>query len=285
MTAERSDGSGGLPPPPTESLSDQYHKARRQLVLFSGLLFAWEFIGLTLPPSGELPIIKIGLESPQAIPWVLLLCMLYFGTRLGIEWSLAPEGVRLRAASKIDLSLAGGIATLSATLYFVQAVWEIQVAETFSPWSFLSFLLLFTCAMFGSGLGLVRYDKRRDRAIAVATLLTFIAGWLAAPVILWFYGNPMALLAYCATGVVVSIGGYYISARRHYAMKERIEVFRTEVKRDIDEYATAVMGGDLQTMDRLETSIPNKIRTLGYVNKVAAAELSAEFRRARDPAV
>ena len=70
-------------------LSDQYYKNRKQLVLWSGVLFAWEFIGIEL---NEIPFpnINIQIKSPDAAPWVLISLVLYFGYRTLIEWFHMP---------------------------------------------------------------------------------------------------------------------------------------------------------------------------------------------------
>ena len=73
-------------------MSDAYHRARRQLALFSAILIFWEFVGLSVgapatgngpvPPSEmELPVTgtKLTIQSPQAIPLVIAAIVCYFG--------------------------------------------------------------------------------------------------------------------------------------------------------------------------------------------------------------
>ena len=76
----------GVPPP----LSEQYLKSRKQLALYSGLLFAWEFIGIKLPGPNEVlfPNLNISLKSPQAVPWVLIALIFYFGFRTVITFNM-----------------------------------------------------------------------------------------------------------------------------------------------------------------------------------------------------
>ncbi len=58
-------------------LSRHYYKNRTQLTLYSGLLLAWELIGLTIPSK---PFINSNVEikNPEAFPIVLLILILYF---------------------------------------------------------------------------------------------------------------------------------------------------------------------------------------------------------------
>jgi len=45
----------------------------RQLVLWSGILFAWELIGIDIENvSGDIASFAKSVKSPQAIPWVFL---------------------------------------------------------------------------------------------------------------------------------------------------------------------------------------------------------------------
>lgn len=59
------------------SLTAEYSRARGQLILWSGILFAWEFIGIDLTESGIGAFAK-SLKNPQAVPWILLILVVYF---------------------------------------------------------------------------------------------------------------------------------------------------------------------------------------------------------------
>lgn len=60
-------------------LSEQYYKSRKQLMLFSGLFFVYEFIGFDVPEK-PLANTDIIIKSPQAVPLVLLILVVYFYT-------------------------------------------------------------------------------------------------------------------------------------------------------------------------------------------------------------
>jgi hypothetical protein len=118
-------------------LSDHYHKARKQLVLWSGILFAWEFIGIDLAALKESggqvgPIIK-AIKSPQAVPWVLLVMVFYFFYRTIIEWYQSDPLRRNLRVSKADMIVSMGCGMSAIFLYFIQRLLELQVADKIKP--------------------------------------------------------------------------------------------------------------------------------------------------------
>ena len=58
-------GAAPAAPPP---LTDAYHKVRKQFGLFSGLLIAWELIGVDLEKFSPY---NVQLKNPEAAPYVL----------------------------------------------------------------------------------------------------------------------------------------------------------------------------------------------------------------------
>lgn len=74
-----------------QALSSEYHKARKQLMLWAGILFIWELVGIDLEKAkeagGNAGAIITAIKSPQAIPWVLLVLVAYFLFKVWIEWN------------------------------------------------------------------------------------------------------------------------------------------------------------------------------------------------------
>lgn len=58
-------------------LNYHYYRNRRQLVLFSTILFVWEFIGIILP-NKPFNNIKIEIIAPQAALYILIILIFYF---------------------------------------------------------------------------------------------------------------------------------------------------------------------------------------------------------------
>src|SRR5689334_24889056 len=105
------DGSGygeGIPSDPPH-FSSAYHKVHKQYGIFAALLFVWELIGVDVDNSPALKNYVI-LKSPQAVPWVLVVMVLYFCFRFTVEWHQSSARRRKLAASRIDYRVAHGIA-------------------------------------------------------------------------------------------------------------------------------------------------------------------------------
>lgn len=115
------------------SLSEQYHKARRQLVLWSGFLFTWELVGIDLEKlgagGGNIGALVDSLQSPQAVPWILLILVFYFLFRCIVEWLQCDQARRSLRVSRVDCGLAITVAIAALALYFFQRVLELQVAD------------------------------------------------------------------------------------------------------------------------------------------------------------
>lgn len=112
----------------TPHLTEQYYKARKSLALFSGLLFAWEFVGLEITPK-PFQDIDLTLKSPQATPYVLLALSVYFLIRLLTEWYQSSAERRANRASRVDLGLSLSIPTIAVLTFSVQRALEIQIAN------------------------------------------------------------------------------------------------------------------------------------------------------------
>ncbi len=106
-------------------MTDAYHKARKLLGLFGGLLIAWELVGVDL---SEIEYAK-ALKSPQAAPYVLIALILYFGFRLSIEWKLSDPEMRTKKAAQVDVWVAFAIATTALGLNGWQQFSRIRVAD------------------------------------------------------------------------------------------------------------------------------------------------------------
>ena len=129
-------------PPP---LTQEFHKARKQLMLWSGILFAWELIGIDLlaikEAKTDYSVVFKALKSPQAVPYVLVALVCYFSYRLYIEWYQAHPDRRAKKISRIDITVSYSLATISLLLYGIQSIANIQIANYVSEFQFYHFFI------------------------------------------------------------------------------------------------------------------------------------------------
>jgi hypothetical protein len=125
-----------LKPAPTReprALSSEYHKARNKLMLWAGILFVWELVGVDLDcvanSDGNIGTLVSSLKSRQAVPWALLILVSYFLGRLTIEWCQCSEARRKVRPAKIDFFSSLFIAIAAYALYFGQKIFRLQVAN------------------------------------------------------------------------------------------------------------------------------------------------------------
>jgi hypothetical protein len=89
-----------------QALSSEYHKARKQLMLWAGILFIWELVGIDLDKAkeagGNAGAIVGAIKAPQAIPWAFLILIVYFGFKLRIEWGQSNQLRRQMRESRMD---------------------------------------------------------------------------------------------------------------------------------------------------------------------------------------
>lgn len=138
-----------------QALTSEYHKARKQLMLWSGILFVWSLIGIDLEKAKEAEgntgaLIK-SIKSPQAVPWALLIMVGYFIFKLRIEWRQSNENRRRVREAKQDYYSACIVAAVACLLYVGQTISRIQIADAIRSnagsswslfWGFTMFLMM-----------------------------------------------------------------------------------------------------------------------------------------------
>lgn len=129
------------------ALSSEYHKAHKQLMLWSTILFIWELVGVNLDKAkdagGNIGPVVTALKSPQAVPWVLLTLVLYFLFKCSVEWAQCHVERRKVRFARVDFYSAWLVALASIALYAVQAFSRIQLANAVTPVRVFSFELAF----------------------------------------------------------------------------------------------------------------------------------------------
>lgn len=137
MANDQSELGGGAREGLQPFLTSEFHKARRQLMLFSALLLAWELIGIDLDPEQPLPYLNVKLRSPEVAPWIFIVLMGYFSARVAIEWFKSPADRRQHPASKADIALCISIVLLSIIVFVAQILSKVQIVDLMfgiGPW-------------------------------------------------------------------------------------------------------------------------------------------------------
>src|SRR6185503_11456949 len=114
-------------------LSTEYHKSRKQLMLWASLLFVWELVGIDLEKAkeagGNAGAIITAIKSPQAIPWVLLILVIYFVFKTTVEWYQNNAVRRSLRASRVDFISGWIVALIAVGLYIAQTLSRAQLAD------------------------------------------------------------------------------------------------------------------------------------------------------------
>lgn len=117
-----------IPRPP---LTEAYRKAHKSYVLASGLLAAWELIGVTLDTKGRW---GVDLKSPSAVPLILFTLVFYSGYKMTIEWLQCEPISRTHRAARLDHLVAHLIALTALSIALLQYLWRIQIVELANHW-------------------------------------------------------------------------------------------------------------------------------------------------------
>src|SRR5258708_29562056 len=144
------------------SLSTEYHKARKQLMFWSAILFIWELVGIDLEKAkeagGNAGALIGAIKSPQAVPWALLILVIYFLIKCWIEWAQSHPERRKVLVARADFYLAGFVGLLSIALYVGQSIRRIQFANLGGRARLASFAGIVLSAIVAGLGGTLAYD-------------------------------------------------------------------------------------------------------------------------------
>ena len=119
---------GTIKPELPDAMTDAYHKARRGYGLFSGLLIAWELIGIQVNAS-PFSDFNVTLKSPEAAPYILIALVGYYAFRLTVEWYQCDSSRRALKVSRIDFFIAHFLGFVAVGLYAIQRGLGLQLAD------------------------------------------------------------------------------------------------------------------------------------------------------------
>src|SRR5262249_26331615 len=111
-----------------------------------GLLAAWELLGIT--PETD----KWGfkLQSPNAIPLILLTLVLYSSYKMTIEWAQCNPSRREHIAAKLDYRFAHMVAVIAIGISFFQYIYRTQIFDTLAHHE-TTYLIAMNLLVLGTG--------------------------------------------------------------------------------------------------------------------------------------
>ncbi|HYV25268.1 MAG TPA: hypothetical protein VE969_08515 [Pyrinomonadaceae bacterium] len=205
MTKPKSKSESTPEPEPTleprepRALSNEYHKARKQLMLWAAILFIWELVGIDLEKGkdagGNAGAIIGALKSPQAVPWALVILVLYFAFKLRTEWRQCHVTRRQVVEAKQDYYLAFIVGGAACGLYIGQAVSHAQLADRLQSKRGLIAVILttvFGAIWLASGWRLYQVIKAWRNEKGVNWLLVAQSSFGILTMV--FYGSPLPRL-------------------------------------------------------------------------------------------
>lgn len=179
-------------------------------MLWAGILFVWELVGVDLNKAvatgGNIGTIVNSIKSPQAVPWALLILVLYFLFKCSIEWAQCHVDRRRVLFARIDFVSAWFLSVAAIALYIGQAISHVQFADLLQDpnkrWP-LAFGVV-SGIFFVMGIFLLSVERFRPGFEAYVALVLGIAPFILGFIILKVTGIPLRW-AYWLIGV--SLGG------------------------------------------------------------------------------
>lgn len=101
-------------------LPDSFNKSRRSYIFFSFLLLAWEFIGLRINNLTN-ESTSIDVQNPEAVPFFLLIAVIYFSYKFYFEWVLISHDFKENDLLKRDFVYVHLFSLVSVGVYLYQA--------------------------------------------------------------------------------------------------------------------------------------------------------------------
>lgn len=184
------------------ALSEHYYKSRKQLMIFSGLFFIYEFIGVKVPVK-PFPNSDVELLSPQATPIALIILVIYFIYRTILGWHQSTTDSRRFKVSRLDYYPSLIISILPILLFTFQLIYKMQLVDLiernivfiYSTW-FGAFIALFTFWFFSRYIGIFRgpFYKIRDKRFFKIADIFFIVGFVFANYLVYLLLDKLLIL-------------------------------------------------------------------------------------------
>jgi len=197
-----------------DHLTPEYYKARRGLMLFSGLLLAWELIGIELSQKLNIESLNldITIKSPQAAPAVLIILVIYFSIRIAIEWHQSPSERRKEKASVADIVLTTTVVVASLSISTFQFLLKIQIVDIIDGISMMAITSSFLTPLFGYLLFINNkyLNHKKDSLYNLLAILILIIITLCSYVFTWHnqtditYNNIIIMSSFIFTIIITT---------------------------------------------------------------------------------
>jgi hypothetical protein len=218
----RHDSEPKREPREPRALSAEYHKARKQLMLWAGILFIWELVGIDLEKAkeagGNFGSIVNAIKSPQAVPWALLILIVYFAFKLRIEWGQCNQIRRQVRESRIDYYSAFIVAAAACALYFAQAISQIQFANVLQRSDRASSLLAGVSIGAFVTLGVTMIDRHKPTLANIICLCFAMIVVSGAPLMVMIIRGELVRKSLVGIGIPIGIA---IIAIQNLVMRRR----------------------------------------------------------------
>jgi hypothetical protein len=193
-------------------------------MLWAAILFIWELVGIDLEKAkeagGNAAALINSIKSPQAVPWALLILVVYFLFKVTIEWYQSNKTRRDTRVAKVDFFSAWVVSFMAIALYIVQTISKIQFANSLQNSNrargiFFGWFSAFTLTLgFHIRVKYLLYRNYRVQRFPAIVLLTILLGLLGISAIIrldWLglsIGMPAGL---ASAWLLVLIPGYVLS--------------------------------------------------------------------------
>jgi hypothetical protein len=207
--------------PQIPPLPDSYRKAHRDYVLSSAILLAWALVGIEIKET-PLQNVNIALKSPAAIPYILVVLVLYFSYRTVIEWLQCDSQTRSVKAARFDFNLSHIIGVSSLLVFAIQELLHAQIFDYLTGKAGLLDLVgfgLFCLAVPLSLEMIFRRNKYKTVKGKVVLSLSVLLALLGTILILLFF-RTLPLITTLATYIV--FGLFSANEWNHFRVKHEI---------------------------------------------------------------
>jgi hypothetical protein len=112
-------------------IPEPYRKVRKTYTFLAVFLLFWEFLGIQINSISSNNV-SLEIQTPEAIPSILFLMVIYFGYRLYSEWHYFNYYNLQSKLPVLDYYLSQLLGILSVTVYFTQNTLKFQIIEQFT---------------------------------------------------------------------------------------------------------------------------------------------------------
>jgi len=204
------------------------------VTLCAALLLCWEFIGVDLNQAksagGNIGAIVGSLKSPQAVPWVLVLLVLYFLFKFNVEWHQCSRARRKLRAALFDFWAAWAIACTALLLFCLQSLSKAQFADSLSFRPVIASLIALALSLF-----MVRafnyHNAHRYRYPLVHFVVALATGCAAVPFTAYSFWMSVVITLAVLAALLLAFERMVLIVKRLLFLA--VGIFRNRIRRRV----------------------------------------------------